>query len=129
MTTFPIADEAMEAQVRQHLRHDVGGERLIAKGPYVYLNRPFEQGPSVAELAKDPILGLHHALSGVLPFDSVHKHQSSRCAKSRRGATTVVATGPAQAKPRRSYCPLSTIVYTWPTRTLLPGWSRYWCTR
>ncbi len=33
MTTFPIADQDMEAQVREHLRHDIGGERLIAKDP------------------------------------------------------------------------------------------------
>ena len=50
-TTFPIADQEMEAQVRDHLKHDVGGERLIAKGPYVYLTRPFAQGPSVADEA------------------------------------------------------------------------------
>ena len=33
MTTFPIADPEMEKQVRQNLRHEVGGERIIAKGP------------------------------------------------------------------------------------------------
>ena len=37
--TFPIADRDMEEQVREHLKHDIGGERLIAKGPYVYLTR------------------------------------------------------------------------------------------
>jgi hypothetical protein len=34
MPTFFIADKAMAEQVREHLTHDVGGERLMAKGPW-----------------------------------------------------------------------------------------------
>lgn len=77
MTTFPIADREMEEQVRQHLRHDVGGERMIAKGPYVYLTRPFEQGPSVAALSQDRELGLHPVIAGVFPYVCGYKSARS----------------------------------------------------
>ena len=43
MTTFPIADPDMEAQVRKHLKHDIGGETRTAKGPFVFLDCPFER--------------------------------------------------------------------------------------
>lgn len=75
LTTFPIADEAMEQQVQQQLRHDVGGRRLIAKGPYVHLSRPFEEGPSVQAMVDETGLELHPGLAKVFPWDSLHKHQ------------------------------------------------------
>jgi hypothetical protein len=71
MTTFPIADPRMEAQVREALRHDLGGERLIAKGPFVCINQPFQEGRSVAGLCADARLGLHPVLADVFPYDAV----------------------------------------------------------
>ena len=106
LTTFPIADEAMEKQVREHLRHDVGGERLTAKGPYVYLNRPFEQGPSVKSLTGETELGLHPALAGVFPYESVHKHQELALRSVKAGMHTVVATGTGSGKTEAFLLPI-----------------------
>ena len=106
MTTFPIADQAMEEQVRKHLKHDVGGERLIAKGPYVYLNRPYDQGPSVAELCSEPSLGLHGALKAVFPYDSVHKHQELALRAIKGGQHTIVATGTGSGKTEAFLLPI-----------------------
>jgi ATP-dependent helicase YprA (DUF1998 family) len=106
MTTFPIADREMEDQVRRHLRHDVGGERMIAKGPYVYLTRPFEQGPSVATLCQDQGLGLHPALAGVFPFGSVHKHQELALRAIKAGKHVVVATGTGSGKTEAFLLPI-----------------------
>ena len=98
MTTFPIADPTMESQVKSHLRHDIGGKRLIAKGPYVYLNRPFAQGPSVSDLCAEPKLHLHPALKSVFQFDSIHKHQhripsgcGTKCSTQRLNAFVLAA--------------------------------------
>jgi len=106
LTTFPIADERMEQQVRKALRPDVGGKRLTAKGPYVFLNRPFEQGPSVKSLAADPSLGLHRALAGVFPFDSIHKHQELALRSVKNGHHTVVATGTGSGKTEAFLLPI-----------------------
>ena len=121
MTTFPIADEAMEAQVKAHLSHDVGGERLIAKGPYVYLNRPFLQGPAVASLVAEPALGLHPALSHLFPFGSVHKHQELSLRSIKAGRHTIVATGTGSGKTEAFLLPLfdhglHLRTETWPER-------------
>ena len=96
----------MEAQVKKHLTHDVGGERLIAKGPYVYLNQPFEQGPSVKALTAEPGLGLHQALAGVFPYDSVHKHQELALRSVKAGRHTVVATGTGSGKTEAFLLPI-----------------------
>lgn len=106
MTTFPIADQDMEAQVREHLRHDIGGERLIAKGPYVYLNRPFEEGPSIKQLCAEQGLGLHPALRGILSFDVLHKHQELALRSIKAGRHTIVATGTGSGKTEAFLLPL-----------------------
>ncbi|MFZ5786791.1 MAG: DEAD/DEAH box helicase, partial [Acidobacteriota bacterium] len=106
MTTFPIADHDMETQVREHLRHDIGGERLIAKGPYVYLNRPFEEGPTVDELCAEKTLGLHPALRGVFRFETVHKHQELALRAIKAGKHTVVATGTGSGKTEAFLMPV-----------------------
>jgi len=106
LTTFPIADPDMERQVKEQLRHDVGGERLIAKGPYVYLNRPFEDGPSVGELVSDRSLGLHSALPGVFPFPRVRKHQELALRSVKSGRHTVVATGTGSGKTEAFLLPI-----------------------
>ena len=106
MTTFPIADPEMERQVREHLRHDVGGERLIAKGPFVYLNRPFEQGPTMEALCGEGELGLHPALLSVFPFETVHKHQELALRSVKAGRHTVVATGTGSGKTEAFMLPI-----------------------
>ncbi len=106
MTTFPIADKSMAAQVKEHLTHDVGGERLIAKGPYVYLNRPFAQGATLAELCADKALALHPALKSVFPFESVHRHQELALRSVKAGKHTVVATGTGSGKTEAFLLPI-----------------------
>ena len=107
MTTFPIADSAMAAQVREHLTHGVGGDdRLIGKGRYVYLNRPFDQGPSVADLCADKALDLHPALKSIFAFDSVHMHQELALRSVKAGKHTVVATGTGSGKTEAFLLPI-----------------------
>ncbi|NMC72417.1 MAG: DEAD/DEAH box helicase [Myxococcales bacterium] len=106
MTTFPIADRGMEEQVRRHLRHELGGERLIAKGPYVFIHSAFEEGPSVADLCADPKLGLHPVLKSVFPYESLHKHQELTLRAIKGGRHTVVATGTGSGKTEAFLLPV-----------------------
>ena len=92
--------------MREALRHGVGGERLIARGPYVYLNRPFEQGPAVSKLAAESELGLHAALAAVFPFASIHRHQELALRSIKKGRHTVVATGTGSGKTEAFLLPL-----------------------
>ncbi len=59
LTTFPIADADvdadMAAQVKDALRHRIEGPPLLYRGPYVYLNQPFEQGPGIDQLLTDQL--------------------------------------------------------------------------
>jgi len=106
LTTFPIADRSMAAQVREHLKHDIGGERLIAKGPYVYLTRPFETGPTVDELCREDGLCLHPAIRSVFSFASVHKHQELALRAIKNNMHTVVATGTGSGKTEAFLLPI-----------------------
>jgi len=54
MTSFPIADPDMEAQVREHLRHDVGGKRLIAHGPSHCRTSPIRTRPTAMPRPTSP---------------------------------------------------------------------------
>jgi hypothetical protein len=106
MTTFPIADEKMSEQVKKYLRHGVGGERYLVKGPYVYLNQPFEQGPPFEELLNDPDLGLHPAVKKVFPYEYLHKHQELAVRSICSGKHTIMATGTGSGKTEAFLLPI-----------------------
>lgn len=105
-TTFPVADGALKAQVREELAHDTGGERLIAKGPYVYLNRPFEPGPGMAELVAEAALELHPALAEIFPYETLHKHQELALRSIASGRHTIIATGTGSGKTEAFFMPI-----------------------
>ncbi|MEE8586098.1 MAG: DEAD/DEAH box helicase, partial [Acidobacteriota bacterium] len=106
MTSYPVADPRLEEQVRQRVRHGLGGERLIAKGPYVYLNRPFESGPRLEDLAAEEGLGIHPALPGLFPFQELHKHQELTFRTALAGRHAVVATGTGSGKTEAFLLPV-----------------------
>lgn len=106
MTTFPIADERIEAQVRARVFGKGATERLIARGPFVFLNRPFERGPTMEELLADRALALHPALRGLFPFDALHKHQELALRSVASGRHTVVATGTGSGKTEAFLLPI-----------------------
>lgn len=104
MTTFPIADEHMAQQVKRHLTHGVGGERYLSKGPYVYLNQPFEQGPTLEELRRE--LNLHPVVKKVFPFEYLHKHQELAVRSIVAGKHTIMATGTGSGKTEGFLLPI-----------------------
>ena len=106
LTTFPIADADMAAQVKDALRHRTDGLPLLYRGPYVYLNQPFEQGPGIEALIADQALGLHPALKGVFRYDSLHKHQELAMRSIKAGRHTILATGTGSGKTEGFLLPI-----------------------
>lgn len=51
--SFPIIDDNLKMQFNDMLK--VGEKNLIAKGPYIYLNKPFVEGSRLDDLQKEPI--------------------------------------------------------------------------
>lgn len=104
MTTFPVADERLAAQVRARLRHTVGSDSLLYKGPYVYLNQPFEPGPPLTDLTRAGTL--HRALEGIFPYDSLHKHQSDALQAVQAGQHIILSTGTGSGKTESFMLPI-----------------------
>ena len=105
-TAFPIADARIDEQLGRELSAVNRGQRLTAKGPYVYLNRPFEPGPTMPELIADPDLGLHSALAGIFRFDGVFKHQELTLRAIKAGRHTIVSTGTGSGKTEAFLLPV-----------------------
>ena len=41
LTTFPVTDSGLQTQLREGHDNEPGTRERLAKGPYVFLNRPF----------------------------------------------------------------------------------------
>ena len=89
MTSFPVADDRLAAQMREKLRHTVGSESLLYKGPYVHLNQPFKMGPLLDDLIKGG--QVHRALNSVFPYPGLHWHQGAALDASRPDPRAVSA--------------------------------------
>lgn len=106
LTTFPIAHPGLEQQFKENLRHGLGGRRLLAKGPYVFLNRPFEQGPGIQDLIAEKALHLHPALKGLFPFETLHKHQELAIRSIKNNLHTILTTGTGSGKTEAFLLPI-----------------------
>lgn len=106
LSTFPIAHPDLEKQFNDILKHGLGGERLLSKGPYVFLSRPFEQGPGIEDLIQEKNLNLHPALKGIFPYESLHKHQELAIRAIKSGKHTIVSTGTGSGKTEAFLLPI-----------------------
>ncbi len=107
LTYFPIADKRIEEQVRARVLAPATGERMLVKGPYIQLNRPFEDGPRLADSLADGDLGLHPAPPGAFkPIEELRKHQELALRSIKDGYHTVVATGTGSGKTESFLLPI-----------------------
>ncbi len=105
LTTFPIADERLARQVRDKLRHTIGSESLLYKGPYVYLNRPFEPGPLIDDLVQDGTL--HRAAASVFGYPSLHWHQAEALCTIQDNQHVILSTGTGSGKTEAFMLPIA----------------------
>lgn len=106
LTTFPVADERLAAQVRERMRFTAGGESLLYKGPYVYLNRPFKPGPAVDELVSDGRLHEVIRSKNVFPYDELHWHQYETIEAIAAGQNVILSTGTGSGKTEAFMLPI-----------------------
>ncbi|MCK6580970.1 MAG: DEAD/DEAH box helicase [Anaerolineae bacterium] len=104
LTTFPIADDRLSAQVRERLRHNVGSDPLLYRGPYVYLNRPFEPGPEIESLIAQG--KLHPVMRAVFPYESLHFHQAQAVEAVQAGNHLILSTGTGSGKTEAFMLPI-----------------------
>lgn len=104
LTTYPLADTTLHAQLRTLLRLEESRQTPLRHGPFVSLSRPFAPGATVAELVRRG--DLHAALEKIADFPSVRKHQEDAIAAIRRKETTLVATGTGSGKTEAFLYPI-----------------------
>jgi ATP-dependent helicase YprA (DUF1998 family)/SOS-response transcriptional repressor LexA len=96
LTTYPIADEGLHAQMRTLLSLEETRRTPLLKGPYISLSRAFRQGSSVAQLVSEGVL--HPGLPALVSFSQLYGHQERAIRALIRRRTTLVSTGTGSGK-------------------------------
>lgn len=98
LTTYALADERLNRQMRELLSLDATRRSPLLRGPYVSLSRPFRQGASVDDLVAEGLL--HPTLRQRIPaaITHVYGHQEEAFRAIAAGRTTLVSTGTGSGK-------------------------------
>jgi len=104
LTTYPLADSDLHAQMRALLRLEESRSTPLRQGPFVSLSRPFKSGATIAELVREGVL--HEGMRAVASYPSLRKHQESAIRAIRDGKTTLVATGTGSGKTESFLYPI-----------------------
>ena len=104
LTTYPLADPDLYAQLRTLLELEETRKTPLRRGPFVSLSRPFKQGASVAELVGDGVF--HAQMQAVVPFPDLRAHQEEAIRAVHAGRTTLVSTGTGSGKTEAFLYPI-----------------------
>lgn len=104
LTTYPLADSHLHAQMRALLRLEESRSTPLRKGPFVSLSRPFKSGATIDELVREGVL--HEGLRSIAAYPGVRKHQERAIRAIRDGRTTLVATGTGSGKTEAFLYPI-----------------------
>ena len=104
LTTYPLADVDLYAQLRELLQLERTRDTPLRKGPFISLSRPFKQGATVAQLVADGIF--HPTMQQVVPYPSVRAHQDAAIRSVHAGNTTLVSTGTGSGKTESFLYPI-----------------------
>lgn len=104
LTTYPLADVDLHAQLRRLLCLDETRATPLRRGPFVSLSRPFKAGARISDLVRDGVL--HAGMQGIVPYEAVRAHQELAIRAVHRGETTLVATGTGSGKTETFLYPI-----------------------
>lgn len=101
LTTFPILDENLRAQVENAIDHG----HLIWRGPYISLAPHLAHGPSLKELART---GRVHSDLAVMfsEFESLFAHQARALERIQSGQHTIVSSSTGSGKTEAFLLPI-----------------------
>jgi hypothetical protein len=102
LTTYPLADQDLYAQLRGLLRLEETRDTPLRQGPFVSLSRPFKQGASVARLVATA--SFIPAMQAVVPYGAHPRAGAPGGGDPRHHRATPRSSppAPARARPRRS---------------------------
>lgn len=104
LTTYPLADPVLYAQLRALLELEETRRTPLRKGPFVSLSRPFKQGATVAELVADGVF--HPQMRVVVPYPGLRAHQEQAIRSVHAGGTVLVSTGTGSGKTEAFLYPI-----------------------
>lgn len=104
LTTYPLADPDLYAQLRALLQLEETRNTPLRKGPFVSLSRPFKRGATVAKLVADGVL--HPQMQAIVPYETVRAHQDTAIRSVHQGKTTLISTGTGSGKTESFLYPI-----------------------
>jgi len=104
LTTYPLADPDLYAQLRALLKLEETRRTPLRKGPFVSLSRPFRTGSSVADLVKNGVF--HPQMNAVVPYPTLRAHQEEAIRAIHAGETVVMSTGTGSGKTEAFLYPI-----------------------
>lgn len=104
LTTFPLADERLERQMREQLEGRGMAGCPLFKGPYVSLEKAFKRARTLQELADEGLV--HPALPGLSPHPQLFAHQERVLEAVQAGRHVLVTTGTGSGKTEAFLYPI-----------------------
>ncbi len=104
LTTYPLADPDLHAQLRKELELEQTRQSPLRKGPFVSLSRPFRDGATIKELVTDGVL--HPGMTAVATHQTLRAHQERAIRAIVAGDTTLVSTGTGSGKTEAFLYPI-----------------------
>jgi hypothetical protein len=104
LTTYPLADPDLYAQLRALLELEETRKTPLRKGPFVSLSRPFKRGATVADLIADGVL--HPQMHAIVPYPELRAHQEQAIRAVHAGRTVLVSTGTGSGKTEAFLYPI-----------------------
>ncbi|MAG33046.1 MAG: helicase, partial [Deltaproteobacteria bacterium] len=104
LTTYPLADVDLYAQMRELLSLDVSRDTPLREGPFISLSKPFKQGDAIKDLVTEGIF--HRHMEALVPYSNLRAHQAGAIRAISQGRHTLVATGTGSGKTEAFLYPI-----------------------